>query len=152
MTDRVTKPRARKKKVAPKPNVVVAARDGSAPAQTPSTRRDSALTTKLEHSDSESSLHNVPFSASSDGNVLPPEAEKAIATIRYQYRAPQLYQPCAGHGLSPTFRRDEPKHSVLYTRDTLAYSSTSNPQQGDQARSKAVNTSSINGLLRQDTP
>ena len=119
MTDRVTKPRARKKKVALKPNVVVAARDGSAPAQTPSTRRDSALTTKLEHSDSESSLHNVPFSASSDGDVLPPEAEKAIATIRYQYRAPQLYQPSKiqGDALDMAFLL----HFVEMNQNTRSY-------------------------------
>lgn len=93
MTDRVTKPRARKKKAVTRPTVVTA-RNSAASAQDPPSRRDSALTTKSEPSDSEPSLHNVPLSAtSSDADVLSSEAEKAIATIRYQYRAPQLYQP-----------------------------------------------------------
>lgn len=98
MTDRVTKPRARKKKTVNKPNIVVATHKGNAPA-TSSVRTDSALTTKSEPSDSESSLHNVPLSAtSSKGDVLSPEAEKAVATIRYQYRAPQYYQPSKVQG------------------------------------------------------
>lgn len=92
MTDRVSKPRGRKKKPIVKPNALTR-RDASEPAQTPN-RRDSALTTKSEPSDSETSLHNVPSPVPfSEGGVLPLEAEKAIATIRYQYRAPQLYQP-----------------------------------------------------------
>lgn len=86
MTDRVTKPRARKKKAGSKSTV--------APAQTLANRRDSALTTKSEPSDSESSLYNVPLSASSsEDDPYSSEAEKAIALIRYQYRVPQLYQP-----------------------------------------------------------
>ncbi|KAJ4336364.1 hypothetical protein N0V87_005515 [Didymella glomerata] len=95
MTDRVTKPRARKKKTVIKPNVAAAAREDDTPA-TPSSasRRDSALTTKSEHAETGSSLQDVPLSAvSNDGDVLSPEAEKAVATIRYQYRAPQYYQP-----------------------------------------------------------
>jgi hypothetical protein len=95
MTDRVTKPRARKKKTVIKPNVAAAAREDDTPA-TPSSasRRDSALTTKSERSETGSSLQDVPLSAvSNDGDVLSPEAEKAVATIRYQYRAPQYYQP-----------------------------------------------------------
>lgn len=92
MTDRVTKPRARKKKAVAKP-IVVPKHEDSEAAQTPN-RRDSALTTKSEPSDSETSLHNVPSPVPfSEGGALPPEAEKAVATIRYQYRAPQLYQP-----------------------------------------------------------
>lgn len=94
MTDRVTKSRARKKKAVTKPNIVVPIHEDAALTQTPSTRKDSALTTKSEPSDSGTLLQNVPLSASSsDGDNLPPEAEQAIATIRYQYRAPQLYQP-----------------------------------------------------------
>ncbi|UPX20416.1 uncharacterized protein EKO05_0010648 [Ascochyta rabiei] len=94
MTDRVTKPRAKKKKTVTKPALVVPVREDDAQAQTPSTRRRSALTTKPEPSGSETSLHNFPLSsAPREGDALPSEAEKAIATIRYQYRAPQLYQP-----------------------------------------------------------
>ncbi|KAF1925930.1 uncharacterized protein M421DRAFT_68666 [Didymella exigua CBS 183.55] len=93
MTDRVTKPRARKKKTVTRPSVGVATREGNARAM-PSARRDSALTTKSEPFDSESSLQNMPLSAtSSDGDVWSQEAEKAVATIRYQYSAPQYYQP-----------------------------------------------------------
>ncbi|KAF9697877.1 hypothetical protein EKO04_004442 [Ascochyta lentis] len=94
MTDRVTKPRAKKKKAVTQPALVVPVREDDAQVQTPCSRRDSALTTKSEPSGSETSLHNVPLStAPSDGDALPPEAAKAVATIRYQYRAPQLYQP-----------------------------------------------------------
>ncbi|KAJ4335728.1 hypothetical protein N0V95_008832 [Ascochyta clinopodiicola] len=94
MTDRVTKPRAKKKKTVTKSALVVPVREGDTQAQTPSTRRDSALTTKSEPSGQETLLHNVPLSsAPSEDDPLSPEAEKAIATIRYQYRAPQLYQP-----------------------------------------------------------
>lgn len=93
MTDRVTKPRARKKKAVPKPTVVPISHDVLR-AQTPASRRDSALTTKSEPSDSESSLQSVPLSAaSSEDDAFSSEAEKAIATIRYQYHAPRLYQP-----------------------------------------------------------
>jgi hypothetical protein len=96
MTDRVTKPRARKKKTVTKPNVVAATREGNAPA-TPAAaaRRDSAWTKKSpSDTDTAPSLQDVPLSAASnEGDVLPPEAEKAVATIRYQYRAPQYHQP-----------------------------------------------------------
>ncbi|KAH6629062.1 hypothetical protein C7974DRAFT_311405 [Boeremia exigua] len=93
MTDRVTKPRARKKKTVTKSNVVPI-REDTALAPTSPVRRDSALTTKSEPSDSDSSLHSVPLSAtSSEVDLMSQQAEKAIATIRYQYSAPQLYQP-----------------------------------------------------------
>ena len=91
-----------------------------APAPTPSTRRDSPLTTKSEPSESETSLHNVPLSATfSEGDVLPPEAEKAIATIRYQYRAPQLYQPSKiqGDALDMAFLQ----HFVELNQNTRNY-------------------------------
>ena len=93
MTDRVTKPRARKKKAVSRTTALLPGRKDNGSEQT-SSRRDSASTTKSEPSDSEVSLQNVPLSATSSvAKVLLPEAEKAIATIRYQYRTPQLYQP-----------------------------------------------------------
>lgn len=89
MTDRVTKPRARKKKLASKTNVAVAIQEGGA-----SIRRDSGLTSKSEPPDSEPSLQDVPWSSVSDeGDVFSPEAARAVATIQYQYTAPQYYQP-----------------------------------------------------------
>lgn len=119
MTERVTKPRARKKKIVTKQNIVVAACKGNAPA-TPSARRDSALTTKLEASESETSLHNVPLSAtSSEDEALSSEAEQAIATIRYQYRAPQYYQPSKiqGDALDMAFI----SHFVEMNQSTRSY-------------------------------
>ncbi|KAF3042708.1 hypothetical protein E8E12_008624 [Didymella heteroderae] len=84
-----------KKKTGTKLNVAAAAREGDTPPPpSSSARRDSTLTTKSEPSETGSSLHDVPLSATShEGDVLSPEAEKAVATIRYQYRAPQYYQP-----------------------------------------------------------
>ncbi|KAF2624489.1 hypothetical protein BU25DRAFT_433425 [Macroventuria anomochaeta] len=121
MTDRVTKPRARKKKAVTESNVVVPIQEDNASATTPSTRIDSALTTKSEPSDSEMLLHNVPLSATSSNgdDVLPPEAEKAIATIRYQYRAPQLYQPSKiqGDALDMAFLL----HFVEMNQNTQSY-------------------------------
>ncbi|KAF2998599.1 hypothetical protein E8E13_006754 [Curvularia kusanoi] len=97
MTDRVTKPRARKKKPVAKPNVVTI-REDSESAQAPD-RRDSTLTAKSEISDSETQLHNIPSPVPfSEGGALPPEAEKAVATIRYQYRAPRLIEPSRVQG------------------------------------------------------
>jgi hypothetical protein len=90
MTDRVAKPRARKKKPLSKP-MVVAYKDD---ANTLLVRRDSP------HSNSESSEVGSPTSvvslsntASSESSSWSAEAEKAIAAIRYQYRAPTLIQP-----------------------------------------------------------
>lgn len=95
MTDRVTKPRARKKKTVAKPDIVTAAREGDAPAPAfLAGQRDSALIAKPDPSKTGPSLQDIPLSAvTNDGDVLSPEAEKAVATIRYQYTAPQYYQP-----------------------------------------------------------
>jgi hypothetical protein len=99
MTDRVTKPRARKKKPVAKRNVVPVQEDNSEPVQTPGRRDSLALTAKSEPSDSEIQLHSIPSPVPfSDGGPLPREAENAIATIRYQYRAPQLIQPSKVQG------------------------------------------------------
>lgn len=114
MTDRVTKPRPRKKKVT-QSNVVVPIHKGD--AQT--SRRDSTLT-KSEPSDTETPLHDVPLStASSKGESLPPNTEKAIATIRYQYRTPQLYQPSKiqGDALDMAFLL----HFVEMNQNTRSY-------------------------------
>lgn len=119
MTDRVTKPKARKKKSSDQSR-----RCGA------NTRRRCAdainteglpIDNEVRASDSETSLHNVPLSASScEDDVLPPEAEKAIATIRYQYRAPQLYQPSRiqGDALDTAFLL----HFVEMNQNTRAYS------------------------------
>jgi hypothetical protein len=118
MTDRITKPRARKKKATTKSNVVVPIREDN--AQALSIRTDSPLTTKPEPSDSETSLQDVPLSAtSSESDVLPPEAEQAIATIRYQYRAPRLYQPSKiqGDALDMAFLL----HFVEMNQNTRSY-------------------------------
>jgi hypothetical protein len=80
MTDRVAKPRARKKKPITKP---AAAYTKALPL-----RRDSP-----HHSESsEGSSPTSVVSAASDG-TWPVEAEQAIAAIRYQYRVPTLVQP-----------------------------------------------------------
>jgi hypothetical protein len=84
MTDRVAKPRARKKKPITKP---AAAYTKALPL-----RRDSP------HHSSESSEGSSPTSvvshaAASEGSPWPVEAEQAIAAIRYQYRVPTLVQP-----------------------------------------------------------
>lgn len=118
MTDRVTKPRARKKKTAAKSNIVVPVREDN--VQTLSGRRDSALTVKSEPSDSETLLHNVPLSATSnEGDVPPSEVARAISTIRYQYRAPQLYQPSKiqGDALDMAFLL----HFVEMNQNTRSY-------------------------------
>jgi hypothetical protein len=90
MTDRVAKPRTRKKKTTSKPMVVVCKDD----ANTPSVRRDSTQP-KSEPSEGGSPMSVVSWSntSSSESSSWSAEAEKLIAAIRYQYRAPTLYQP-----------------------------------------------------------
>jgi hypothetical protein len=87
MTDRVAKPRARKKKPITKPTV--AAYTNALPL-----RRDSPHQSS-ESSDggSPTSVVSLSHAAGSEGSPWPMEAEKAIAAIRYQYRAPTLIQP-----------------------------------------------------------
>ncbi|KAJ8114594.1 hypothetical protein OPT61_g3560 [Boeremia exigua] len=112
-------PRARKKKVVTRYNVAPMREDVL--DEKPSSRRGSSSTAKSEPSDSETSLQTVPSStASSEVDIFSSEAERAIATIRYQYSVPQLYQPSRiqGDALDMAFLQ----HFVELNQTSRSYS------------------------------
>lgn len=90
MTDRVVKPRARKKKTMTPSSIT----DTKTHAQPSPFRRDS-IHIKSELQETETQLNNVParHPPSPEATQWSTDAERAITAIRYQYKVPSLYQP-----------------------------------------------------------